>query len=101
VTANAPLTAVSGWYLVPAAHAVVVRKQATLPVLTLHNDTDVTDPASFISYVPHQYDRTLTWTINRLMKMDVAPDGGAGNLFAMSSREVEAGSGVASYQLSR
>ena len=101
VTANAPLTAVSGWYLVPAAHAVLVRKQVTLPVLTLHNDIDVADPASFISYVPHQYDRTLTWSINRLMKMDVAPDGGVGNLFSMSSREVQVGSGMVSYQLSR
>lgn len=101
VTANAPITAVNGWYLIPATHAIVVRKQVTLPALALHNDTDVSDPASFTSYEPHLYDRTLTWTISRSMKLEVAPDGGAANLSIMSSREVQSGTGIASYQLSR
>ena len=101
VTAGASITAVNGRYLIPAAHAIVVRKQVTLPVLTLHNETDVSNPASFTSYVPHLYDRTLTWTINRSMKMEVAHDGGAANLSIMSSRVVQSGTDVASYQLSR
>ena len=100
-TANASITPVSGWYLIPAGHAVVVSKQVTLPALTLHNDTDVADPGSFTSYTPHLYDRTLTWTIERPMIMDVAHDGGAGNLFSMTSRQVQAGAGAANYQLSR
>ncbi|MEJ2573638.1 MAG: hypothetical protein P8164_08655 [Gammaproteobacteria bacterium] len=101
VTANAPITPLSGWYLIPAGHAVVVRKQVTLPALTLHNDTDVADPGTFTSYTPHLYDHTLTWTIDRSMTMDVAHDGGTGNLFSMTSRQVQAGVGTASYQLSR
>ena len=101
VTANAPITDVNGWYLIPATHDVVVQKQVTLPALTIYNDTDVLDPSTFTSYTPHLYDHTLTWTINRALQMDVAHDGGVSNLLSMSSRTVQTGTGVATYQLSR
>lgn len=101
VSADAEIIDVNGWYLIPASHDVLVRKQVVLPALTLHDDKDVADSATFSSYTPHLYDHTLTWTINRSMKMDVAHDGGTDNLMFMSSREVQAGSGAAIYQLSR
>ncbi len=101
VTANAPITAINGWYLIPAAHDVIVDKQVTLPTLTVYNDTDVADPLTFTSYTPHLYDRTLTWSINRSMTMSVAADGGIDNLTSMTSRDVQTGTGTASYVLSR
>jgi len=101
VTANAEVTAVNGWYLIPASHDVIVRKQVTLPALTVYNDIDVADPLTFTSYTPHLYDRTLTWSINRSMTMSVAHDGGIDNLLSMSSRDVLTGTGAASYLLSR
>ena len=100
-TTKAPIEAVDGWYLIPAGHTVLVRKEVILPILNIYNDTDVADPTTFASYTPHLYDHTLTWTINRIMKMDVAHDGGTSNLFFMSSRELSAGTGSAVYQLSR
>ncbi len=101
VTANTPVIALSGWYLIPAGHEVVVRKQVTLPALTVHDDTDVANPTSFTSYTARAYDRTLTWTIQRPLKLTVQHDGGPGNLFLMSTREVQMGEGAKSYQLSR
>lgn len=101
VTANADVTPVSGWYRIPAGHAVVVRKKVVLPSLTVHDDTDVAAPDSFSSYTPHLYDRTLTWTIQRALTLELAHDGGEGNLFSMAARSVVAGEGATTYQLSR
>ncbi|TPW13245.1 MAG: hypothetical protein FD130_1604, partial [Halothiobacillaceae bacterium] len=101
VTANAAIPSISGWYLIPAGHAVVVRKQVTLPTLTLHNDSGVANPGSFTSYAPHLYDNTLTWTIERPITLQVAHDGGEDNLFSMSARQLSAGEGRAEYRLAR
>lgn len=100
-TTKLPIEAMAGWYFIPAGHMVLVRKQVTLPILNIYNDTDVADTTTFSSYTPHQFDHTLTWTINRAMKLNVAHDGGADNLLFMSTREVSAGVGTTTYQLSR
>lgn len=101
VSANEFVTPLGGWYRIPAGHAVVVRKEVVLPPLTLHDDVDVADPAAFSSYTARLYDRALTWTVKRPLKLTVAHDGGNGNLLSMSSREIQTGEGAASYQLSR
>lgn len=101
MTANASIGPLGGWYRIPAGHAVVVRKEVKLPALTLHNDTDVADPAAFMSYIPRLYDRTLTWSIKRHVKLALVHDGGEGNLLSMSSRMVATGDGAATYRVSR
>ncbi len=99
--AGAAVVAVGGWYTIPAGHRITVKKLVTTPALTLHNDIDVADPATFTSYAPHYYDKTLTWTVERGALMSLAHDAGAANVLSMSARDTTLRAGKFVYTLQR
>ncbi len=99
--AGAEIAPVQGWYRIPPGHSVTIIKRVTLPVLTIYNDTDVLNPGSFSSYVPHEYDKAMVWAISRNIRITAVHDAGPGNVFTGSPRENNAGIGVQQYQLSR
>jgi hypothetical protein len=95
------IAAVGGWYAIPAGHHVTIRKRVTTPVLTIHNDGDVADPATFSSYTPHSYDKTFSWTVDRGVILSLAHDAGSDNLLKMSARDVAVDAGKHVYTLQR
>ncbi len=96
-----PISPVSGWYLIPANHAITVTKRLHTPVLTVDNDVDVASSLPFTSYTPHRYDKQILWNVGRKITITVVHDAGYDNLPAMSSRELTMGSGLRQYQVSR
>lgn len=101
VDAGAAIAATGGWYTIPAGHHIAIRKLVTTPGLTLHNDLDVADPATFASYTQHFYDKTLTWTVERSALISLAHDAGPENLMSMSAHDVPIGTGKFEYMLRR
>ncbi|MBI3775096.1 MAG: hypothetical protein HY273_06015 [Gammaproteobacteria bacterium] len=101
IDAGAAIAATGGWFTIPAGHHIAVRKLVTTPTLTLHNDLDVADPATFLSYVPHYYDKTLAWTVERGALISLAHDAGPANLMSMSAHDVTIGAGKFEYMLRR
>lgn len=99
--AAAEITAVQGWYRIPAGHAVTVRKLVTTPALNVYDDADVGDRNAFSSYVRRRYDLRITWTVRRAATFSVVHDAGEGNIALMSPHRIDAGAGAMTYRIER
>ncbi len=96
-----PITPISGWYLIPANHAITVTKRLQTPALTVDNDLDVASPLSFASYTPRRYDKQILWNVGREITITAVHDAGYDNIPAMNRRELLMGSGLRQYQITR
>lgn len=98
--ANSFIVPFNGWYRVPAAHEVVVQRWVRTPVMAMDNDTDVGSP-DFNSYIAHRYDKSIMWTIQRPLNIQMIHDAGEDNISSMTEQNNVVGSGTKSYQISR
>lgn len=90
-----------GWYSIPVNEKITISKTVTTPLMSVYNDTDVADPATFSSYSPRSLDKTLTWTVDNALTIYRAHDAGIENVSKMVQLPVHVGTQPAKYQLSR
>jgi len=97
--AEAFITAVDGWYRIPAGDSITVTKLFTTPALTLHND-DISNVDDF-PYTPNLNDKTITWQVNRNLAIAIRHDAGEANIPNMPERSMNTGDGAMNYAISR
>jgi len=94
------ITAVDGWYRIPAGDSITVTKLFTTPALTLHND-DISNVETFDSYTPNLNDKAITWQVNRNLAIAIRHDAGEANIPNMPERSMNTGAGAMNYAISR
>jgi hypothetical protein len=100
-TSGRTIEPILGWHRIPAGTTVTITKTVVTPAITVFNDTDVGDPATFSSYSLRQYDKSLTWAIGRLLRITRAHDAGISVVSRMTQLDTVSDTGTASYILAR
>ncbi|NOZ53763.1 MAG: hypothetical protein GXP08_11615 [Gammaproteobacteria bacterium] len=95
-----PITAINGWYKIPTDHSITITKQVTTPALALYND-NVSNLSSFSSYTPNWNDKSITWQVNQNIEISFRHDAGETNIPSMSERNMNAGTDINTYEISR
>ena len=102
VSANeSVLSAVNGWYLIPAGAEVVITKEVlthTTPQIVVQ-DADFNLDALYTAASVR--DVSFSWDIDRNLTITAIHDAGADNISAMPRRDTSSATGVKSYSISR
>jgi len=94
------ITAIDGWYRIPAGDSITLTKQVTTPELTQHND-DISNVDSFPNYTPNLNDKRITWHVNQNIDIAFRHDAGETNILNMPERSTSAGTNSNTYEISR
>ena len=95
------ITPVNGWYQIPAGATITVKKFITTPAMTVYDDTDVGNTATFSSYTTRKYDKIITWIVDQGLTITRAHDAGYTKAFAMTALSNDSGTGSVTYQAAR
>ena len=100
-TVNTDISAVNGWYRIPAGHSVSITKNVYIPILPVHDDEEVASSGAVATYTPQLYDKSVNWLVNRSISLTAVHDAGEENILAMPSKKFSAGEGMLNYSVTR
>ena len=92
---------VNNFFQLPPQATYTVKGFATTPNMTLYNDVEVGNPATFASYTTKKYDKKIEWTINNQIGINLVHDTGFENADEMVSINIIQGGVPATYAISR
>ena len=100
-TTSTEIIPVSGWYRIPAGHAVTITKRVHTPAMTVDNDVDVANSTTPAIYTPLLYDKRISWSVQRALRLTAVHDAGVANIFAMTPKQTSTGAGTVKYSIAR